>query len=244
VGVTSTDAANWHPLTWLSHALDYQLFRLNPAGHHLDSVVIHALNAVVLFLLLAWITKRVGASLLVAALFAFHPINVESWRGGGAEKCVSTLFLFLAIGAYAWYAQKPGWRRYLLVAALFVMGLMAKPMVITLPFVLLLLDYWPLERMSLSGNENGELLTDAPRLAFSRLGVGEGAAAFSLGSERMITVKAQRSGMAVRSLQQFPLGVRIETRLWLTGSTCGRWCWPSRLARFTRTQETRCRSGR
>ena len=73
---TSTDAANWHPLTWLSHALDYQLFRLNPAGHHLDSVVIHALNAVVLFLLLAWITKRVGASLLVAALFAFHPINV------------------------------------------------------------------------------------------------------------------------------------------------------------------------
>ena len=147
---TSTDAANWHPLTWLSHALDYQLFALNPAGHHLDSVLIHALNAVLLFLLLEWITKRVGPSLLVAALFAVHPINVESVAWVAERKNVlSTLFFFLAIAAYAWYAQKPGWRRYLLVAALFAAGLMAKPMVITLPFVLLLLDYWPLERTPL-----------------------------------------------------------------------------------------------
>ena len=147
---TSTEAANWHPLTWLSHALDYQLFALNPAGHHLDSVLIHALNAVLLFLLLAWVTKRVGPSLLVAALFALHPINVESVAWVAERKNVlSTLFFLLAIGAYAWYARKPGWRRYLLMAALFAASLMAKPMAVTLPFVLLLMDYWPLERMSL-----------------------------------------------------------------------------------------------
>ena len=228
---TSTDAANWHPLTWLSHALDYQLFRLNPAGHHLDSVVIHALNAVVLFLLLAWITKRVGASLLVAALFAFHPINVESVAWVAERKNVlSTLFFFLAIGAYARYAQKPGWRRYLLVAALFVMGLMAKPMVITLPFVLLLLDYWPLERMSLSGTKNGELLTDAPRLAFSRLVLEKVPLLFLSVLSALITVKAQRSGMAVRSLQQFPLGVRIENAIVAYGLYLWKMVWPSRLA--------------
>src|ERR1035441_6276452 len=127
----STEAANWHPLTWLSHALDYQLFALNPAGHHLDSVLIHALNAVLLFLLLAWVTKRVGPSLLVAALFALHPINVESVAWVAERKNVlSTLFFLAAIGAYAWYAQKPHWRRYLSVMVLFALGLMAKPIVI------------------------------------------------------------------------------------------------------------------
>ncbi len=146
---TSTYAANWHPLTWFSHTLDYQLFGLNPVGHHLDSVLIHALNAALLFLLLAWITKRVGRSLLVAALFALHPINVESVAWVAERKNVlSTLFFILAISAYAWYAQKPGWSRYLLVGALFAAGLMAKPMIITLPFVFLLLDYWPLGRMA------------------------------------------------------------------------------------------------
>ena len=110
-------AANWHPLTWLSHALDYQLFALNPAGHHLDSVLIHALNAVLLFLLLVWGTKRVGPSLLVAALFAVHPLNVESVAWVAERKNVlSMLFFLLAIGAYGWYARKPDWRRYLLVA--------------------------------------------------------------------------------------------------------------------------------
>src|ERR1022692_4302327 len=125
---TSMEAANWHPLTWLSHALDYQLFALSPAGHHLDSVLIHALNAVLLFLLLAWVTKRVGPSLLVAALFALHPINVESVAWVAERKNVlSTLFFLLALGAYVRYVQKPDWRRYLLVAALFAGGLIGKP---------------------------------------------------------------------------------------------------------------------
>ncbi|MGA2966218.1 MAG: hypothetical protein ABSD64_08395, partial [Terriglobales bacterium] len=107
----STEEANWHPLTWLSHALDYQLFALNPAGHHADSVLIHALNAVLLFLLLRWVTKRVGPSLLAAALFAFHPFNVESVAWVAERKNVlSTLFFLLAIGAYVRYVQRPEWR--------------------------------------------------------------------------------------------------------------------------------------
>jgi tetratricopeptide (TPR) repeat protein len=224
---TSTAAANWHPLTWLSHALDYQLFALNPAGHHFDSVLIHALNAVLLFLLLAWVTKRAGPSLLVAALFALHPINVESVAWVAERKNVlSTLFFFLAIGAYGWYAQKPDWRRYLLVAALFAAGLMAKPMVVTLPFVLLLLDYWPLGRIQNSPASS----IDAPRLAFSRLVLEKVPLLFLSAASAWITLKAQRSGMAVRSLHQFPLVVRIENAVVAYGLYLWKMLWPARLA--------------
>jgi len=224
---TSTAAANWHPLTWLSHALDYQLFALNPAGHHFDSALIHAVNAVLLFLLLAWVTERVGPSLLVAALFAVHPINVESVAWVAERKNVlSTLFFFLAIGAYGWYAQKPDWRRYLLVAALFAAGLMAKPMVVTLPFVLLLLDYWPLGRIQNSPASS----IDAPRLAFSRLVLEKVPLLFLSAASAWITLKAQRSGMAVRSLHQFPLVVRIENAVVAYGLYLWKMLWPARLA--------------
>jgi tetratricopeptide (TPR) repeat protein len=226
---TSTAAANWHPLTWLSHALDYQLFGLNPAGHHLDSVLIHALNAVVLFLLLSWVTKRVGPSLLVAALFALHPINVESVAWVAERKNVlSTLFFFLAIGAYGWYVQKPDWRRYLLVAALFSAGLMAKPMVITLPFVLLLLDYWPLDRTPSSILSS----SGAPRSTVSRL-IWEKVPLLLLSAlSAMITVRAQRSGQAVRTLHQFPLVIRIENAVVAYGLYLWKMLWPAHLALY------------
>ncbi|MFZ0227042.1 MAG: hypothetical protein WAL41_08885, partial [Mycobacterium sp.] len=108
---TSTEASNWHPITWLSHALDWQLFGPNAMGHHVDSVLLHTLNVVVLFLLLGWITKRVGPSLLVAALFAVHPLNVESVAWVAERKnLLSTLFFLLTIAAYAWYARRGGWR--------------------------------------------------------------------------------------------------------------------------------------
>ncbi len=229
---TSTEAANWHPLTWLSHALDYQLFALNPAGHHWDSVLIHALNAVLLFLLLEWVTKRVGPSLLVAALFALHPINVESVAWVAERKNVlSTLFFFLAIGAYVRYAQKPDWRRYLLMAALFAAGLMAKPMVITLPFVLLLLDYWPLERGPLNGAQIGPPTSSGvPRMEFSRLVLEKVPLLFLSALSAAITVKAQ--GHAVRSLHQFPLAVRIENAVVTYGLYLWKTIWPVRLAPF------------
>ncbi len=122
--LTSTDEANWHPLTWMSHALDCQLFRLNPSGHHLSSIVLHAANVVLLFLLLWRATRRWGLSFFVAAVFALHPMNVESVAWVAERKNVlSTLFFLLTLGAYGWYALKPGWKRYLAVAGMLVCGL-------------------------------------------------------------------------------------------------------------------------
>jgi protein O-mannosyl-transferase len=227
---TSTYAANWHPLTWLSHALDYQLFALNPAGHHLDSVLIHALNVVLLFLLLGWATKRVGPSLLVAALFAVHPINVESVAWVAERKNVlSTLFFFWAIGAYGWYARKPDWRRYLLVAALFAAGLMAKPMVITLPFVLLLLDHWPLNRTTLDETQSGLVPSnDVPRVAFSRLLLEKVPLLFLSAASAWLTLKAQRA--ALRSFGELPLAIRVENAIVAYGLYLWKMLWPARLA--------------
>src|SRR5713226_8162034 len=136
---------NWHPLTWMSHALDYQIFRLNPIGHHYTSLLLHTANAVLLFLLLWRATGFTWPSLVVAALFALHPVNVESVAWAAERKNVlSMLFFLLALHAYFWYARRPGLRRYSLVFFVFALGLLCKPQVITLPFLLGLLDYWPL----------------------------------------------------------------------------------------------------
>ena len=224
---TSTYASNWHPLTWLSHALDYQLFALNPWGHHFSNVLLHALNAVLLFLLLAWMTRRTGPSLLVAALFAVHPLNVESVAWVAERKNVlSTLFFLWAIGAYVWYARKPSWRRYLLVAALLATGLMAKPMVITLPFVLLLLDYWPLGRTPGSAaSAAGAQPTTIAKLVLEKVPLLVLSAASG-----WITFVAQRSGFAVRNLQEFPLAARIENAPVAYALYLWKVLWPARLA--------------
>ncbi len=182
-----------------------------------------------LFLLLAWVTKRVGPSLLVAALFALHPINVESVAWVAERKNVlSTLFFLLAIGAYVRYTQKPDWRRYLLVAALFAAGLMAKPMVITLPFVLLLLDYWPLGRTA--GSPAGAV--SAPQVTIATLLLEKIPLLLLSAASAWITMKVQRSGMNVRSLQQFPLAVRIENAVVAYGLYLWKMLWPARLAVF------------
>jgi len=139
---------NWHPLTWLSHMLDVQLFGLNPGAHHLVSALWHAANAAVLLVVLWMMTRRLWRSAWVAALFAVHPLRVESVAWVAERKDVLSGFFYLCIvGAYAWYTQRPrSWRRYAAVAALLLLGLMAKPSVVTAPFLLLLLDYWPLRR--------------------------------------------------------------------------------------------------
>ncbi len=146
--LTSTEAANWHPVTWLSHALDCQLYGLDPAGHHWTSAILHTLNVVLLFLLLWRVTGAAGRSFVVAALFALHPLNVESVAWVAERKNVlSMLFFLLTLGAYGIYVRKPNVWRYVVVAGMFALALASKPMVITLPFVLLLLDYWPLCRI-------------------------------------------------------------------------------------------------
>jgi tetratricopeptide (TPR) repeat protein len=143
----TSEAANWHPVTWLSHALDCQIFGLNPAGPHVINVFLHAVNAVLLFLILESATGLAWRSLEVAALFALHPINVESVAWIAERKNVLSMFFFLlALAAYGWYTRRASIGRYLVVTAAYVLGLMTKPQVITFPFALLLLDYWPLCR--------------------------------------------------------------------------------------------------
>ena len=222
---TSTEQANWHPLTWLSHALDYSLFHQNPTGHHFTSVLIHAANAVLLFLLLAYATRRIGPSLFVALLFAVHPINVESVAWVAERKNVLSTFFFLAaLGVYGWYAQKPCWQRYLAVGGLFTLGLMSKPMVITLPFVLLLLDYWPLGRIR--GNSDSALRS----VKLSRL-VAEKLPLLALSAaSALITMQAQQAGGAMRSTAQFSLGVRLENAVVAYAMYLWKMIWPSHLA--------------
>jgi protein O-mannosyl-transferase len=144
----TTEVTNWHPLTWLSHMADCQLFGLNPAGHHATSFLLHLLNVLLLFGLLYRMTGRVWASAFVAAVFAVHPLNVESVAWIAERKNVlSTTFWLLTIGAYVRYARHPKWQSYLPVVGFLILGLLTKPMLVTLPFVLLLLDVWPLRRI-------------------------------------------------------------------------------------------------
>jgi protein O-mannosyl-transferase len=246
---TSTEAENWHPLTWLSHALDCQLYGLNPASHHLTSVLLHVVDSVLLFLLLLWTTGAMWRSLLVAALFALHPFNVESVVWIAERKNVlSTLVLLLAMGAYAWYAQLPSVRRYLVVAGLFMAGLAAKPMVITLPFVLLLLDVWPLQRVRgqapsspvknrkkvpqpIDAGPKNRSPFRVPRFPFSRLVLEKLPLLPFCAASAVITVIAQRAN-GIQSFQRFPLGVRLDNAVYSYAMYVWKAFWPVRLAAY------------
>jgi Flp pilus assembly protein TadD len=226
--LTSTEQANWHPLTWMSHALDVSLFRMNPAGHHFTSILLHAVNVILLFLLLIWATSRFGPSLFVAALFAVHPINVESVAWVAERKNVlCTLFFFLTLWAYGCYARKPDWKRYLAVAALFAAGLASKPMVITLPFVLLLLDYWPLARVRGSDSSSQ---TNLPTYPWPRLFLEKLPLLVLSAASALITMQAQQAGGAVRSTEDFSFGVRIANAVYAYAMYLWKMVWPARLA--------------
>src|SRR5215469_776300 len=159
---THTHARNWHPLTTLSHMLDCQLFGLNAGGHHLTNLILHTISVLLLFLVLKQMTAALWQSAFVAALFAIHPLHVESVAWIAERKDVlSAVFLMLTLAAYVHYTRAPSALRYLLVVLLFALGLMSKPMLVTLPFVLLLLDYWPLGRI---GAQNSEIRYRLPTL--------------------------------------------------------------------------------
>jgi protein O-mannosyl-transferase len=153
---TTFHAGNWHPLTWLSHMLDVELFDLNPMGHHATSLLLHAVNSLLLCTLLYRLTGFIGRSMFVALLFALHPLHVESVAWVAERKDVlSTLFWLLTMWAYIGYTNKPSLQRYLPVAIFFVLGLMAKQMLVTLPVIFLLMDYWPLNRLFPHQGESG-----------------------------------------------------------------------------------------
>jgi tetratricopeptide (TPR) repeat protein len=225
----STDT-NWHPLTWLSHALDCAMYGVNPHAHHVTNVLFHVLNVVLLFLLLVRATGAPGRSFLAAALFAIHPMNVESVAWIAERKNVlSTFFFLLTLGSYGWYALKPDIKRYLAVTALFVLGLASKPMVVTLPCVLLLLDYWPLRRIEGWTRQDPETLLPAQsrlsRLVLEKLPL----LALSAGASA-ITVFAQHSGGAMRLV--LPLSVRLENAIYAYAMYVWKAFWPAWLAVF------------
>src|SRR5262249_16737193 len=144
---TTYHAANWHPLTWIAHMIDSQLFGMNAGGHLFVNALIHAANTGLVFGLLRLTTRTKWPSALVAALFALHPLHVESVAWAAERKdTLSAFFGLLALIAYVRYAESPSRRRYALIAVMFVLGLMSKPMLVTWPFIMLLLDYWPLQR--------------------------------------------------------------------------------------------------
>lgn len=212
--LTATHAHNWHPLTWMSHMLDTQLFGLEPAGHHLTNVLFHILNACLLFLVFKTMTRAVWRSAFVAALFAVHPLHVESVAWVAERKDVlSTFFWMLSMGAYVLYVQRKSTMMYWLSVVLLALGLMCKPMLVTLPCVLLLLDYWPLGR-------RGVIPLLREKIPFFLL-----AAASCL-----ITVIAQEQ--LIKSETLYPLQGRIANALMSYVGYLGTMVWPRGLAIF------------
>jgi len=235
---TATEESNWHPLTWLSHLIDCQLFGVNPGRHHLTSTFMHTANAALLFLVLTSMTGAIWRSAFVAALFALHPLHIESVAWISERKDVlSTLFWMLTMMAYLGYVRHPGPGRYLLSLFTFACGLMAKPMLVTLPFVLLLLDYWPLERFQ-PGQVSGEVIAAARGPAVSEKRqwsafhlLWEKIPFFALTTaSSLITFVVQRSEGAVKSIEQFPLKIRIANAFLSYVSYIGKMIWPLGLA--------------
>ena len=219
---TSFHAANWHPLTWMSHMLDWRFFGAAPMGHHLTSLLLHAANTVLLFLLLTRMTTAPMQSALVAVLFGLHPLHVESVAWVAERKDVlSTLFWLLMIGAYLGYVRRPGVGRYLLVALALALGLSAKPMLVTAPLTLLLLDFWPLGRFAdraSSGRSAARLIVEKlPLLAL-------------VAASAVVTLFAQRAGGAVASLQSFPPAIRAANAVVSYATYLWRTLWPAGLA--------------
>jgi len=233
--MTTFDAANWHPLTWLSLIVDYELFGLHAAGYHMVNLVLHIINTLLLFLLLNRMTREVWKSAAIAALFAVHPLNTESvvWIAE-RKNLLSTLFWILTIMAYVRYAEKPGWKRYAPVLVWFILGLIAKPMLVTLPFVLLLLDYWPLHRLSRYKGMRSETVpapAERPRLPFPLLLEKVPLLLLSLLSA-WITLEAARTGGAVKAISVFPLSGRIENAIVSYALYLHKLVWPADLAIF------------
>jgi tetratricopeptide (TPR) repeat protein len=229
---TTYDAANWHPLTWLSHTLDYQLFQLDPGGHHDANLLLHGLNVALLFWVLWQATGYAGRSLIVAALFALHPINVESVVWVAERKnLLSLLFFLLALGAYRRYVRQPRVGRYAAVTLFYVLGLMSKPQVITLPFVLLLWDYWPLRRMAVREGKSTDATEPAaifPQRIFAWL-VKEKIPLFVLSAgSAVITMRAQRLGGGINP--DSALLTRLANAIVSYARYLGEAFWPTRLA--------------
>ena len=220
--MTTSHASNWHPLTWLSLMADYELYWLNPAGYHWSNMLFHMANTVLLFLVLNRMTGALWRPVFVAALFAVHPLHVESVAWVAERKDVlSAFFWMLTIGAYVRYVHHPGLPRYLAVLLAFILGLLAKPMLVSLPFVLLLLDYWPLRRFrfgQLSGLSR-LIVEKVPLFIFS-------------GVSALVTFLVQKNSEAVASLEFLSVGMRLTNAFVSYAAYVVKAFWPTGLAIF------------
>ncbi|MDI6828453.1 MAG: glycosyltransferase family 39 protein, partial [Armatimonadota bacterium] len=226
---TTGHAANWHPLTWVSHMLDVEVYGLKPWGHHFTSLLLHIASALLLYGILRRLTGFQWRSALVAGLFALHPLHVESVAWVAERKDVlSAFFWMLTIWAYSYYVESPKIRTYIPVLAFFMLGLISKPMVVTLPFVLLLLDFWPLCRTTFSRNS----LCIIPPKKVGYL-VLEKIPLFILSAVSCaITYLVQQRGEAVRTLQTVPIADRISNAIFSYVAYIGKMFWPRNLAIF------------
>ncbi|MFA5252699.1 MAG: tetratricopeptide repeat protein, partial [Phycisphaerae bacterium] len=240
---TTPYSGNWHSLTWLSHMLDCQLFGLNPAGHHITSLVFHISNTLLLFWVFKRMTGAIWQSAFVVAAFALHPLHVESVAWVAERKDVlSGFFWMLTMIAYVRYAEQPGIKRYLLVVLAFCLGLLSKPMLVTLPFVLLLLDWWPLDRLQLrrqttNWRTSPESKPAKPgyQKASLRGLIREKIPLFVLaGVSTVITFYVQQNAgaMAMELSEKLPLNFRVSNALISYISYIGKMIYPSHLAVF------------
>ena len=233
---TTFATGNWFPVTWLSHILDFQLYGSNPAGHLLTNVFLHIANSLLLFLIFFRMTGAIWQSAFVAALFAFHPLNVESVAWAAERKNVlSTLFWLMTMWAYFHYAEKPTVMKYCLVFLFFILGLMSKPMLVTLPFVLLLLDYWPLRRFKLrKGRDDGAILEK---------NTAKGPEVFRLVLEKtplfiltiglsVVTYIVQKSFGNMNYTEKLTLVTRLTNAMVSYLEYLGKMVWPAKLTMF------------
>lgn len=232
---TANYASNWHPLTWISHIVDYELFGLNPRGHHLTNLAFHLASTLLLFWVLKRMTGALWASVFVAAIFGLHPLRVESVAWAAERKDVLSGFLWiLTMAAYAFYTERTSVKRYLLVVCVFSLGLMAKPMLVTLPFVLLLLDYWPLRRFSLAPKpeenlQKSDLNQNACGIKQFGLLIAEKIPLFILVAlSSIVTYFAQSGGGAV--IENFSLKLRLANASVSYIRYIGKMIYPVRLA--------------
>ena len=211
---TTGYASNWHPVTWLSHILDYQLFGSWAGGHHLTNILFHILNTIVLFYVLMRMTGAIWPSAFVAAVFALHPLHVESVAWVAERKdLLSTFFWLLTMWAYILYVKKLKFKWYLTAFLMFVLGLMSKPMLVTIPFVLLLLDYWPLGRKF-----SYKLVVEKTPFFICSI------------ASCTVTYLIQKSGAAITNIKTFGVQARISNIILSYATYIGKMIWPGRLA--------------
>lgn len=234
-------AQNWHPLTTISHMLDCQLYGLKAEGHHFTNVLLHTVAALLLFAVLREMTGALWRSAFVAAVFAIHPLHVESVAWVAERKDVlSAVFFMLTLGAYVRYARAPSIARYLAVAALFALGLMSKPMLVTIPFVLLLLDYWPLKRFpsATSVKSKGKWLAWWERQSLPRRLILEKIPLIALSAiSGTVTFLAQRQ--ALGWTEDLPVSLRFNNAVVTYIAYIWQMLWPAKLAVFYPHPENR-----